>query len=289
MSFLLIIIVAVVVLSILRGYSVSWTGFGNFTTPTGEFIRGKTVWDWLQLLVIPLSLLIGGYILNRSERDIERQRAEDRAKLEREIATDRQQEAALQSYLDRMADLLVKDELENPENIRARDVARIRTLTVLRGLDANRKRFIVLFLFEAHLLDKGNVIIKIHSADLNGARLEYASLENVRLNFVDLSNATLKGSNLKGANLEGSFLLNASMNAANLKGANLFGAVLNNAILSNADLSGANLSGAILTAADLSDADLSDADLTFAYVSNEQLATAKSLKRATMPDGTIHE
>ena len=106
MIIILFLIAVAIIFSIWRASFVSWTGFGDFITPTGEFIRGKTVWDWMELLIIPLSLLIGGYILNRSERDIERQRAEDRTKLEREIAADRQREAALQNYLDRMADLL---------------------------------------------------------------------------------------------------------------------------------------------------------------------------------------
>src|SRR5262245_4227897 len=64
----------------------------------------KTLWDWMDLLIIPAVLAIGAFVLNRSERAVERQVAEDRAKLEREIATDRQQEAALQAYIDRISD-----------------------------------------------------------------------------------------------------------------------------------------------------------------------------------------
>jgi uncharacterized protein YjbI with pentapeptide repeats len=36
-------------------------------------------------------------------------------------------------------------------------------------------------------------------------------------------------------------------------------------------------------------ADLSGTDLRGAIVTDEQLAQAKSLKGATMPDGTVHE
>ncbi len=52
-----------------------------------------------------------------------------------------------------------------------------------------------------------------------------------------------------------------------------------NTMLVNADLSGA----------DLSDADLSYVDLTGALVTEEQLAKCKSLKGATMPDGSKHD
>ena len=49
------------------------------------------------IVIIPFVLAGGAFYLNRSERAIERKTAEDRAKLERELATDRQQEAAFTS------------------------------------------------------------------------------------------------------------------------------------------------------------------------------------------------
>lgn len=46
---------------VVAGYWIplQWTGFGAYTTPksdTVEYIHEKTVWDWLQLLVIPAVL-----------------------------------------------------------------------------------------------------------------------------------------------------------------------------------------------------------------------------------------
>lgn len=58
--------------------------------------------------------------------------------------------------------------------------------------------------------------------------------------------------------------------------------------LSGADLRRANLRRCDLTDVNLSDADLSDADLTAARVTEEQLAQAKSLVGATLPDGTVY-
>ena len=45
----------------------------------------------------------------------------------------------------------------------------------------------------------------------------------------------------------------------------------------------------ILNEADLRGADLSEANLSAAIVTTKQLEKAKSLKGATMPDGSIHE
>ena len=57
---------------------------------------------------------------------------------------------------------------------------------------------------------------------------------------------------------------------------------------SQALLSEANLSRAVLFQADLSGAVLDNANLSGAVVTEEQLEKAKSLKGATMPDGSIH-
>src|SRR5215211_3895647 len=64
----------------------------------------KTLWEWMELLIIPLVLGIGAFYLNRSERAVER-----------EIAEDRQRETALQAYFDRMAELLLKENLRTIE------------------------------------------------------------------------------------------------------------------------------------------------------------------------------
>jgi hypothetical protein len=101
------------------------------------------------------------------------------------------------------------------------------------------------------------------------------------------------GADLCGANLHRADLTEANLSEAGLKGVNLTGAYLDVANLRRADLRGAKLCGAYLVGADLSEADLrrtdlSGADLSLAKVIRKQLAKAKSLEGATMPDGTKH-
>ena len=134
----------------------------------------KTLWDWMELLIIPIVLAIGAFLLDRSERTVERQIAKQRtakdrklakarAKLDREIALDRQQEEALQVYLDRMAHLLIEKNLRAAENEEVRNVARTRTMTVLRGLDAKRKGLVLKFLYEADLISKDKIIVDLRA------------------------------------------------------------------------------------------------------------------------------
>lgn len=308
-----------------HGQAVEWTGFGKEALRT---LQTKTLWDWLDLLLLPLILAGAVILLTRSRYRAESYRAGENASLEREIATDRQKEEALQSYFDRMADLLLKDKLSkfSPEEIR--NVARIRTLSVLRGLDPKRKGLVLLFLKDSGLVDR-EAIIDLCGADLSGTIAPFASLGRVNLSEADLNKADLQGAslarsylsgtNLKGANLVGASLTGADLfeadlsgadlsharlNGANLNGANLRGCRLNEANLSEADLSGVNLSvgdlnganlrkaklgGARLAGADLREADLSLADLSGAQLTQTDLEKAKSLEGATLPDGTKHE
>jgi hypothetical protein len=288
---------------LLAGYSASWTGFGDYTLPNGDFLRGKTLWDWMELLIIPGVLAGGAYYLNRSER-----------KNEREIATDRQQEAALQSYIDRMAELLLEKKLRTTENEEVRDVARTRTLTVLRGLDPIRKGSVLKFLFEAGLINRERPIINLSGAnlylailqfaDLSGANLQNVHMPNADLSRTDLRGADLQGTNLQDAKLWGTNLEGANLQSASLPGAFLYGAILKDANLQHAYLQGANLQDANLQAANLQHAELQaaylkdaniqganlqSANLQNADVTDRQLAEASELKDATMPNGTKHD
>lgn len=221
----------------------------------------KTLWDWMELLIIPAVLAGGAILLNRSERALERKIADDRTKLERDLATDRQQEAALQTYFDRMSELLLKEKLRTTKILEVRDVARTRTLSILRGLDATRKSLLFRFLIEAKIIGIENPVIGINEFDLSSANLSGADLRGINLSYANLSKSDLLSANLSSANLSG----------ANLSGADLRGINLSDANLSGADFSSANLSGANLSGADLRRADLNGADLSYARLISAKL------------------
>jgi uncharacterized protein YjbI with pentapeptide repeats len=302
-----------IVLLAMGSASLGWTGF-----------RGKTLWDLLQLLIVPLVLVGIGFLFEMQQAE----REERRAEAEQKLAEQRAQDEALQGYLDQMNTLLLEHNLRNSkEDSGVRTLARARTLTVLGRLDPSHKTAVMQFLVEAELVQRveggrGPIITltganlfgaDLGAADLSGATLESANLSDADLSGANLFDANLFDANLSGANLFGATLSNANLWQANLSDAklllanlsghdlrtddlsganlilaNLSDADLSGATLSNADLIDANLSGAILAAADLSGADLSGADLSDAVgVSEEQLKQAKNLEGATMPTGQI--
>ena len=193
-----------------------------------------------------------------------------------QIAVDQQRAITLQTYLDRMSDLLLTRNLhESKPGAEVREVARVETLAVLQQLDPERKGVLVRFLYEADLIniDTGHVVVSLSGADLSGADLNSAILSGADLNSAILS----------GANLNSAVLSDADLSRADLSDADLSGAVLSDAKLVGAKLVGAKLSGALLSGADLTGADLRGAKVT-----SEQLAKTRSIHHTIIPNGSTH-
>ena len=160
------IVLTVIIVLIIAGYWLNWTGFNGYDkvtkefTPGGQLVKttseyqpGKTLWDWLQLLIIPVVLAVAGFLLNQLQKDRD-QKAEDaqkqreenaakeREKIERESREDNQCETALQAYINNMSELLLEkhlvelteDDTLTSEEKQVREIARVRTLTVLQQL-----------------------------------------------------------------------------------------------------------------------------------------------------------
>lgn len=289
-SVLIIGFIALLIIIIL-GYifNWSWTGLGPYSPPSkaSGFQPGKRLWDWLQLLIIPAVLAIGGYAFtyttSRNDREaterrtqaereaterrtqIDRLVAESRAKSELDISLDNQREAALQAYIDKISELLLHENLrKSEEDAEVRTIARVRTLTVLSELDGRRKGNLVQFLYESGLISEKEkfveleCVIDLEGADLSEASLSHTILEKIIFRRTNLSKSDLHICDLSGANLF----------EADLHGANLRGAILDAACLINANLRGAALSEAIMLGTDLSQADLQEANLSGAYLGN---------------------
>src|SRR5438128_1123169 len=145
------VLVVALIVAIILGYWLNWewTGLGSYIPPTkgSNFQRAKTLWDWLQLLIIPVVLAVAGFWLNQIQKSREEKTTERRAKIEQETTLNNQRQAALQGYIDQMSELLLKEHLrESKPEDEVRKIARVRTLTVLQQLDAVRKFSVLLFL-----------------------------------------------------------------------------------------------------------------------------------------------
>jgi hypothetical protein len=174
--------VALVFLLIVLGYVQEWKWTGLVVDAN---YPKRTLWDWLELLIVPAALAIGVYWLNRRQTEREReaqaaQRERERgaqaAQRERELEIEREraQDEALQAYLVHMSQLPLELQRLGDAD-RAQElllqVARARTLTVLQRLDGRRKRSVLQFLTEGGLIDRSNPVIGLRGADISGAAL----------------------------------------------------------------------------------------------------------------------
>jgi uncharacterized protein YjbI with pentapeptide repeats len=264
-------LIALIILGI--HFQWDWTGFGPEMNEPKQ--HAKKLWDWLQLLIIPAVLAVGGYVFNLTTSRNEQESTKSRDQTERDIASDNQREAALQAYINKMSDLLLDRKLRVSEkDNEVRKIARVRTLTVLPRLDNARKSSILQFLYESDLLDKNKPILDLSGADLSGAVFVKINFSGADLSGADLSFANFIKTDLSETNLSRAIFIKTNLNEANLSGAYLIKATLVETTLVETNLSGADLSGA----------DLSGAK----NVTTEQLDKAKSLQKAIMADGSTH-
>jgi hypothetical protein len=236
---------------------------------TQEVRPGKNLWDVLELigvLAVPLLLFYLGGQLQRKDR---------------EIAETRLREDALQQYLDRVSELLLKSRSNNPDDRNLppeliEDMIRTRTLTILRSLDKDgeRKGSVIRFLVDAGLI-KGYDSIDLSFANLSGANLREVVLTRALLQNADLSHANLSSADLSYAELNNANLCKANLTEADLEGAKLY----------SADLTRANLNLINLTEAKINNTDFKDvlsAD-TVKGLSEEQIKAAKNFPKKHMP------
>jgi uncharacterized protein YjbI with pentapeptide repeats len=224
---------------------------------TASTTQKPTPWDVLGLVFVPV---FGGLIITVvSHMYNKRQREREEA-----VQTLRAQDEALQKYLDQMSDLLVNRGLRpQPEdsepngaqkhlgqvsnlfsnllvNLKTlgsepedsefkghvRDLANARTQAALLGLDSEHKRRPLKLVYELRLIERGNPVLELKNAGLDGANLSELTLHKAHLKCFDLRLADLKGADLQRSDL----------NLADLRGSNL-----KRADLKNVDLTEANL------------------------------------------------
>jgi uncharacterized protein YjbI with pentapeptide repeats len=273
-----------------------WTGF-----------RRKTLWDWLQLLIVPAILVGVTFVWSATQTRSDNKRQDRRIAADRVAAEEARRDATLQAYLEEMSRLMLdRNLLTSRKTDAVRPVARIVTLTTLRRLNGERRAAVLHFLYEARLIAGNNPVVALDDADfsgadlalavLEGAHLERANLEGGKLTYARLTGARFEDANLRSANLFHSYLGYANLLAANLSRAKLIKASaahadLSDANLKDADLRHADLEGAGLSAADLEGADLRDADLTKANLTDANLTdadlTGADLKGADLDDARL--
>jgi len=316
--------------AVVRVFNKDWTGFTESsvvtkkttydekgvivgTESTSQIQPAKKLWDWMQLLIIPLVLAVAAFLFNRSERMSANKLADRREREAYQIERRRTQDTTLQNYLDEMAEFLLYRNTTTGNLLRmepedgVKSILRARTLAALDGLvdpdgdnpdklqsfsrrkSLDRKRSLLQFLFESGLIEKDTPIVGLQDANLREAYLREVVIRDANLEGSDLGYA-----DLLYANFSGNKLSKANMGFAYLRGANLEGAILEGTDVNNAnrelpldqkeetfDRFEVNLKDAVLKKANLAGSDLRGSDLTGANLDGAELDPV-DLKAATV-------
>jgi uncharacterized protein YjbI with pentapeptide repeats len=283
--FLLATLIVLIVLGYI--YQWEWVGVGEAyrPKPAGQDIRReKTLWDWMQLLIIPVAVAVGTFALNQAAKRRDDKAQEGQKEREKALQRQRAEDATLQAYIEYMAGMLTDPHRPLRRSNLGDDlslVARAQTLTALGRLqDGERKRSALQFLYEARLIND-RPVISLREVDLRVANFQEANLQGINLQRANLQGANLQGANLQGCALSGANLQRIGLEKANLQGANLLRANLQRANLEEANLQGANLQRTTLIYANLSDADLQGAVFFDAWLQEANLQGA-NLQRAKL-------
>jgi uncharacterized protein YjbI with pentapeptide repeats len=272
--------------------------------PRWTGLRGKTVWDWMDLLIVPLMLVALGFWVT-TQQDARQQRTEERrADQAQHLENQRSQDTALQAYFDSTTNLLIDEhgtQLRklNPDT-KVQSLIQARTETLFEILDKSREVTVVLFLARSDLIPKGDPLISLAGIDLSfidfrGIDLSVTNLAASNLAHAILTNVNLSGADLSNANLAEAVLISADFSAmekegediihltADLTRANLREASLQEADLAECTLDEATLTDATLQRANLSSASLRAADLSHATLQNADLSSAESIANLEDP------
>lgn len=264
--------------------SPAWTGFGAYDEESSG-PRAKTLWDWLELLIVPAVLALAALVFNRSQKATELKIAAEAREAEQKISESRQMQTTLEAYYDRMTDLLLSFDLRDADrSSEKRALARARTLETLRSLDGHRKGQLLRFLHQANLIRVQDPLVRLEDADLSGAQLDSADLadadltrvnfRNANLNAVRFSGARLKETDFRGAILNPLMLHMETVDRVNFEDADLEHMQIYTSTFYNTRFARANLSHARLERGNMRNADLKDANLGFGWLVELDLSEA---------------
>lgn len=197
---------------LILGYTFDWTGFSGVIDAGGILKPPKLLWDWLDLLLVPIFLSFSVYFLEDSRR---------KSEFARELENQRQ--TIIDNFFEQ-AIVILTTEAVDPTCLNEMKQKLLRTLVLsaVRQLDGKRKGLVLQFLYETSLILKRaeeDPIVDLNGADLSNAVLAGGNLAECDLRGVNFENANFTNSNLLNADIRGSKFTNSDMTGVNLTGA----------------------------------------------------------------------
>ncbi|CAF1406010.1 unnamed protein product, partial [Didymodactylos carnosus] len=239
--------------------------------------------------------------LAQKQRELENDIAVQERLQDKQQQDDSLKENLFSSYLRDITDLTLHNKSININD--RMQYIRSKTLTTLRRLDSERKRNLILFLYESNLISYDQKNPQKHVVDLSGAdlnNLNFTStsklkywLKSIKLTNVYLINATFINVYLHRADFTNSIMTDSSFSECVLsdsffKGGILDRADLTNTVMQNTIFYSSSLFQTNFTNAHIDHVDFRNVNLSRSIISNKQLFdTGSDLHNAFLPNGSF--
>ncbi|CAF1077067.1 unnamed protein product [Rotaria sordida] len=191
-----------------------------------------------------------------------------------------QQQLSFDTYIQDISNILLQITDKNYIDKKFLLHIETKTLMILRNLDINRKKDIILFLYERNLIQNNQ--LNLYGANLNNVELICPhDFHYFYLPGVLWSNAIFINCHLTFANLNHAYLINARFINSTLRNASLIETKLDKSYFIQTIIMNVNFHGASLIQADFLQADIvqgnnfTNADLYHAKLTNDQLEGKK--------------
>jgi uncharacterized protein YjbI with pentapeptide repeats len=235
-------------------------------TSDEEIQPAKTVWDFLQLLIVPAILVAIALAFNAAQSSREQKHQDAQIRADRASAEAAREDTTLDSYFGRMSDLMLdKKLLSSKRGSAVREVARTETLASLRRLDGARKAQVVRFLYEAGLIGVKTTFVAL---DGTPELTDWAG-PVITLDGADLRGADFRGARIDGKDADHQVLLAGDLRGARFDGAHLYFVIFDRAAI----LDGATFDRADLYSTSFFDAHVSNASFRHAILYDDSFGS----------------
>jgi uncharacterized protein YjbI with pentapeptide repeats len=242
--------------------------------------QGKTLWDVVQLLLIPLCIGVGSWWFQDFVKSKELLASKNKADQDALASADKANQDALIKYFDQMSDLIRKGlNSEKQDSLSA--IAQAKTLVLLQSLNSDRKRSrLVIQFLETSKLNKGDGVLA--NSEISRSDFTRSYLTNIRLFHSNLYRSNLSHAELDGANLTGSILSAADLTNTKLNGSCLDKIHLYTAAIDNTELQNASFKEAFVRDVDFKKTNLLGTDFSKAILLNVNLQHVQGLKEESL-------
>ncbi len=225
-----------------------WTGFGE-RVKDSNIESAKTLFDWLRIVILPLSLALLGWIYKESEK------AKQNLK-----EVEKNKKAAYQSFIDKIYGLIKDHNLSTNPTTDTRALAFNYLNNALSELDNLMKGQLVQFLYQCNLIDSDPKL-----------RLVGANFSPTNMDAIILTSAEIRGAYFSDSSIKNAKLSHACFNSCDFSNTDFSGSTVDNTDFSYSKMNGVKLINMDLRSVNFEGVELEKADLTGSKITQVQL------------------